>query len=171
MSERSVPIDDQTLKFGLLMESAQAHQKSAEAHLEKLRVHTQELDGVVREEIRRTLIEELQAVTAESAEAVRALRGMKRAAHLRGLAWNIVLAFLCAAIPAGMAHFMLPTEAEITALRARRDALAENVSRLERLGAKADWRNCGDPARLCVRVDRSAPAYGAKGDYVIVKGY
>lgn len=171
MSEHGIPIDDHTLKLGLLMESAQAHQKLAEAHLEKLRVHTQKLDGVVREEIRRTLIDELQAVTAESAGAAQALRRMKQAAHFRGLAWTIGIAVLCAAIPAGMAHFMLPTEAQIAALRLRRDALAENVSRLERRGARTAWRSCGDRARLCVRVDRTAPAYGEKGDYLIVKGY
>ncbi len=51
MSERALGIDDATMKFGLLMESAQTHQKIAEAHLEKLRAHTQELDGVVREEM------------------------------------------------------------------------------------------------------------------------
>ncbi len=60
MSERAPAMDDTTMKFGLLMESAQTHQKLADAHLEKLRAHTRDLDGVVREEIRRTLVEELQ---------------------------------------------------------------------------------------------------------------
>jgi len=171
VSDQNLSVGDHTVQFGLLMESAQAHQKMAEAHLEKLRAHTQELDGVVREEIRRTLIDELQAVTVESAEAVQALRRMKHAAHFRGLAWSVALALLCAVIPAGMTHVMLPTEAEIAALRLRRDALAESVSRLERLGAKAQWRSCGDAARLCVRIDRRAPVYGEQGDYLIVKGY
>ena len=79
-------IDDATMKVGLLMESAQAHQKLAETHLEKLRAHTQDLDGVVREEIRRTLIEELQDLAAESKRAAQALNGMKRAANMRGAA-------------------------------------------------------------------------------------
>lgn len=85
VSEREA-MDEHTMKFGLLMESAQAHQKLAESHLEKLRAHTQDLDGVVRDEIRRTLVEELQAVTAESDRAARALRAMKHAANMRGLA-------------------------------------------------------------------------------------
>ena len=85
MSERPAALDETTMKFGLLMESAQAHQKLAETHLEQLRAHTQDLDGVVREEIRRTLIEELREVTAESKRAAQALRGMKRAAGMRGL--------------------------------------------------------------------------------------
>jgi hypothetical protein len=47
MGERAGTVDETTMKFGLLMESAQAHQKMAETHLEKLRAHTQDLDGVV----------------------------------------------------------------------------------------------------------------------------
>jgi hypothetical protein len=88
MNDRAPALDDATLKFGLLMESAQAHQKLAETHLERLRTHTQDLDGVVREEIRRTLIEELQELTAEARRAVQALHGMKRAANMRGLLWG-----------------------------------------------------------------------------------
>src|SRR5580693_6182931 len=83
VSDRPAAMDETTMKFGLLMESAQTHQKLADAHLERLRAHTQDLDGVVREEIRRTLVEELREVTAESNRAVHALRGMKRAAGMR----------------------------------------------------------------------------------------
>ena len=89
MSERAGTVDETTMKFDLLMESAQAHQKMAECHLEKLRAHTQDLDGVVREEIRRTLVEELDELTAESRRAAQALKGMKRAAHLRGLVFSV----------------------------------------------------------------------------------
>jgi len=153
------------------MESAQAHQKLAEAHLEKLRAHTQDLDGVVRDEIRRTLIDELQAVTAESDRAARALRAMKHAAHLRGLAWNVGVALICAAVPVVVARYLLPTSADISALRLQRDALAQNVASLEQRGGKVDWKSCGDSARLCVRIDRKAPVYGEKADYYVVKGY
>lgn len=170
VSEREV-MDEHTMKFGLLMESAQAHQKMAEVHLEKLRAHTQDLDGVVRDEIRRTLVDELQAVTAESDRAARALRAMKHAATMRGMAWNMGIALICAFIPAAVAHYLLPTPAEIGALRLQRDALAQNVASLEQRGGKIDWKNCGDPARLCVRVDRKAPVYGEKADYYVAKGY
>jgi hypothetical protein len=171
MSEGRPVVDDYTMKFGLLMESAQAHQRLAEAHLEKLRAHTQDLDGVVREEIRRTLIDELQALTAESDRAARALRDMKRAANMRGLTWNIGIVILCTAIPSAIAHYALPSQSDIAAMRVQRDSLAQNVARLEQRGGKVDWRGCGDSARLCVRVERNAPVYGAKADYYIVKGY
>jgi len=171
MTERALGVDEPTMKFGLLMESAQTHQRLAEAHLEKLRAHTQDLDGVVREEIRRTLIEEFQELTAESARAAQALHGMKRAANMRGLFWSVGIAVLCTVIPSAIARWALPSAREIAALRVERDQLALSVGRLEQHGGRVDWRHCGEAARLCVRVDRSAPTYGDKADYFIVRGY
>ena len=171
MNDRAPPLDDTTMKFGLLMESAQAHQKLAETHLEKLRTHTQDLDGVVREEIRRTLIEELQELTAEARRAVQALHDMKRAANMRGLLWGVVMAAVCTLIPSAIAHWTLPSTGEIAALRLEHDRLARDIAGLERQGGRVDWRHCGEAARLCVRVDRAAPVYGDKADYYVVKGY
>jgi hypothetical protein len=171
MSEHAIATDDETMKFGLLMESAQVHQRLAEAHLDKLRVHTQDLDGIVRDEIRRTLIAELQSVTVETERAARALRDMKRRVHVRGIAWNIGAAVLCTSIPTTVAHWTLPSASQIAALREQRDVLTASLARLERQGAKAEWRNCGDSRRLCVRVDLKAPVYGDKADFFVVKGY
>jgi hypothetical protein len=171
MSDRPAAMDETTMKFGLLMESAQTHQKLADAHLERLRVHTQDLDGVVREEIRRTLIEELREVAAESNRAVHALRGIKRVAGMRGLTLSAVAATLSAAVPIAVARWVLPNAEQVNALRDRRDQLAENVFRLERQGGRIEWRRCGEAARLCVHVDRTSPVYGEKGDYYVVKGY
>jgi len=163
--------DDDTMKFGLLMETAQAHQKLAQAHLEKLRAHTQDLDDVVRDEIRRTLIDELKSLTAESDRAARALREIKRAANLRGLVWNLGIAALCTAVPVAGAHWLLPSVSDIAVLRGEREALAQNMAQLAKRGAKVEWRSCGESGRLCVRVDREAPVYGEKADYYVVKGY
>jgi uncharacterized protein involved in exopolysaccharide biosynthesis len=171
MSERTSVVDDETMRFGLLMESAQAHQKLAETHLEKLRAHTEDLDDVVRDEIRRTLVEELKSLTAESERAARALRDMKRTVQMRSAIGSIVIAVLCTAIPGAIAHWMLPSLSDIAALRAQRDALAQNIAHLEQRGGKVDWRSCGDLRQLCVRVDRRAPIFGDKADYYIVKGY
>jgi hypothetical protein len=171
MSDRALVADEATLKFGLLMESAQAHQKLAETHLERLRAHTQDLDDVVRDEIRRTLVEELQELTAESRRAAQALNRMKRAANMRGLLWSVSAAVLCTIVPGVIARWILPSAAEIAALRAERERLTLSVAGLEQHGGKVEWRRCGDAARLCVRVDRSAPTYGEKADYFIVKGY
>jgi hypothetical protein len=170
-SETACVMDESAIKFGLLMESAQAHQKLAETHLERLRAHTQDLDGVVREEIRRTLIEEFGELAAETQSAVRALDGMKRAANLRGLTWSLVMTAASTAIPFAVVHWALPSTADIEALRLRRDSLQENVIALERRGGRIDWRRCGADGRLCVRVDKTAPAYGDKADYYVVEGY
>ncbi len=164
-------LSDDTMKFGLLMESAQAHQRLAETQIDKLLAHTRGLDEVVREEIRRTLLEEFLALRAEGERAARALGALKRNVQLRGIAWNLGLSLLCTAIPVAIAHFALPSRPEIAALRAQRDALAGNVAALERRGGKAEWRLCGAAARLCIRIDRKAPAYGDKGEYAIVGGY
>jgi hypothetical protein len=171
VNDRLAAVDETTMKFGLLMESAQAHQKLAETHLERLRAHTRDLDGVVREEIRRTLVEELQELTAESSRAAQALRAVKRAAGMRGLLLSAAAAALSCAVPFAIARWVLPSPAQIDALRARRDQLAANVSRLEQQGGRIEWRRCGESARLCVHVDRTAPAYGDKGDYFVIKGY
>jgi hypothetical protein len=171
MSESGHALDSDTMKLGLLMESIQVQQKLAEASWEKLRAHTQDLDGVVRNEIRRTLIDELQAVTSESDRAARALRHMTRAANTRCLAWNLGAVILCTAIPGAIAHYALPSRADIAAMRAQRDSLAQNLAHLESRGGKIEWRSCGEPARLCVRIDRGSPVYGENADYYILKGY
>jgi hypothetical protein len=169
MNESGPRVDEETMKFGLLMESAQAHQRLAETHLEKLRAHTRDLDGVVRDEIRRTLVDELKSLTAESDCAARALRDMKRAANMRGLMWNMGIAVLCTAIPSLVARYALPSVSDIDALRRQRDALALDIERLQQRGGKLDWRSCGQPPRLCVRVDPDARVYGENADYYVVK--
>lgn len=171
MSDRIPAIDDATMKFGLLMESAQAHQKLAESNLEKLRVHTQGLDIVVRDEIRRTLIDELQMLTVESKRATEGLRKIGRGATLRGALWSISITLLGAGIPIALMRWSLPSEHEIGLLRARRDEMTTSIAALERQGGRIEWRHCGEKARLCVRVDRKAPAFGDKADFYVVEGY
>ena len=170
MSERDGAADD-TLRFGLLMEGAQTHQRLAETQLQTLRAHTQGLDAVVRDAIRRTLVEELQALTEECDASVRALRDMRRAANLRGLLWSIATVLICTVIPAAIAHLALPSEAAVAALKTQRDSLARDVARLELQGGKVEWRVCGDAARLCVRIDVKAPIYGEHRDFYVVQGY
>jgi hypothetical protein len=171
MSERSMPIEDPTMKFGLLMESAQAHQKLAESQLEKLRIHTQDLDSVVRDEIRRTLVDELQMLTAETTRATQALAKIRRGGAWRGGFWSLLIAALCTLVPLAIARLALPSAAEVASLRALCNELSARVQRLQQLGGKLELRRCGETARLCVRIDRKAPPYGEKSDYYVVEGY
>src|SRR5438552_8222135 len=152
------------------METAQAHQRLAETQLDRLRQHTQEMDAVVRDEIRRTLIEELQQLGAETRRAVQSLDRIRRAATLRSALWSVGVTVLCASIPVGVAQFILPSSHEIGELRTQRDALTMNIAALQRQGGRIDLKHCGAEGRLCVRVDNKAPKFGEKADYYVVAG-
>jgi hypothetical protein len=162
---------DTTLQAGLLMESAQAHQKLAESQLEKLRMHTQDLDGVVRDEIRRTLIQELSMLTAETTRATGALEKIRSGAARRDAIWSLCVAALCTMVPLAVARWALPSPAEIAVMRAQRDELSSAVAKLKAQGGDIDWRHCGEARRLCVRIDRKAPTFGDKADYYVILGY
>jgi len=71
------PLDQNQLNHGLLLETAQTQQRLIGASLRQLKAHTQGLDAVVRDQIRRTLIEELGAVVEHSARAVRTLQALE----------------------------------------------------------------------------------------------
>src|SRR5476649_1714238 len=137
-------MDDESIKCGLLMETAQSHQSLADTALERLKTHTQGLDAVVREEIRRTLTDELRALANENRSAVRALRTLARAANLRVALWSIGVAALCCAIAVAIivvaAHWLLPSRSEIVALTTQHDQLALAVARLEQYGGRIDLR-------------------------------
>src|SRR6185437_9331859 len=152
-------MEDLGMKLGLVMEAAQAQQGMAASALERLREHTAGLDSVVREEIRATLIEELQA-----------LQALQRAAGRRALLGGAAVTLL-SALPLGGAWWLLPTRGELEALRATRAELAANIAQLNERGGRIQLRRCGAQQRLCVRIDRAAPRYGESADYLVVQGY
>jgi hypothetical protein len=168
---REVDVEDNTMRLGLLMEAAHAQQALADTALERLKAHVSDLDDIVREEIRRTLVEELQALGNESKRAAEALRSVGRSANVRVALWSIGLTLLCAAIPMCGEWWILPSQSELANLRSKRDELASGIARLEQRGGRIDLRRCGGTDRLCVRVDRKAPVYGEAADYFVVKGY
>jgi len=171
MSDRNAVLDEATMKVGLLMESAQVHQKLAEGQLARLHAHTEGLDAVVRDEIRRTLVEELQMLTAETTRATRALEKLRSGTARRGMVPRLLGAMLCGLLPIALARWALPSPADLAVLRERREELAANITKLEQQGGRIDWRRCGTARRLCVRVDRKAPGYGEKADYYVLEGY
>ena len=159
------------MKCGLLLETAQSQQELVATGLQELREHTRGLDAIVREEIRRTFVDELGALVHESERAVETLRALERRARVRFLLSTLVTAALSGAMTAVAAWWLLPTSAEISALRARRDQLAGDLATLQRNGGLIDLRRCGSGQRWCVRVDRKAPVYGDDSDFLVVKGY
>jgi len=168
---RDVDVGNDTMKLGLLMEAAHAQQALAASALESLKTHASDLDEIVREEIRHTLVEELQLLGDESKRTAEALRRLARSANTRVVLWSVGLTLLCAALPMCGEWWLLPSQGELAVLRSKRDDLAGSVARLEQRGGRIDLRRCGGTDRLCVRVDRKAPAYGEAADYFVVKGY
>lgn len=164
-------MEDLTMKLGLLMEAAQSQQVLASNALEHLRERTGALDSVVRDEIRNTLIEELHEVADDSRSAAHSLRALQRVATVRIAVWSLGIATLATAIPLGLAWWLLPSRADVGALRLERDQLNADIQLLSARGGRAMVRHCGASQRLCVRVDREAPAYGEAGDYRVLKGY
>jgi hypothetical protein len=163
-------MDQDSVKLGLLMETAQTHQKLAETAIDKLSQHTQSLEVVARDQIQRALVEALKTVHTEAQRAVEALQRIKREANARVTLWTLGLTVNSVAIALFVAWCVLPTPAEITRLRTERDELASNIAVLGQRGARADLRRCG-AARMCVRVDLRAPRYGEGSDYMVIKGY
>ncbi len=159
------------MKLGLLLESAHAHQALAETVLEKLKSQVGGLAGIARDEIRATMLEELNALAEDSQRAAETLRRLRHVADLRVALWTLAMVALSCAVPMGIAWWMLPSRGEVAALSARRDALETAVARLRAEGGQMEWRHCGPAQRLCVRVDRKAGAFGEAGDFLIVKGY
>lgn len=164
-------MSEEAMKLGLLMEAAQAQQRLAQEGLQGLVTHTRDLDVIVRDEVRRTVAEALGNVASEGRRATESLQRMRRAANLRTLLWTVIIAMACSGVAMGEAWWMLPSQSEIAALRARRDVLEANIVRLKQRGGMLDIKTCGARARLCVRVDRTAPAYGSGADYLVIKGY
>ena len=163
-------MDQDSVKLELLMETAQTHQKLAEAAIEKLSEHTQAFEAVARDQIQRAVVDALKTVHTEAQRAVEALQKMKRAANVRVTLWTLGLTATSAAIALFVAWWVLPTAVEIARLRTERDELASNIAVLNQRGARADLRRCG-AGRVCVRVDLGAPRYGESSDYMVIKGY
>jgi hypothetical protein len=153
------------------METAQAHQQLVDQSLTQLRLHAQGLDAVVRDEIRRTFADECGALVQEARGAADALLDLQRSASRRLALWSLV----CAAVSAGAALLvlerLLPSQAQLASLRTQRSQLSAVVAQLASSGGRIDLRQCGSARRLCVRVDRRAPAYGDAADYFILEGY
>jgi hypothetical protein len=164
-------MDGDTMRIGLLMEAAHANQKTAEASLKKLKAAANDLATVVREEVHRILLEEMHSLAADSKRASDSLHAVRRAANVRVALWSVGMATLSSLIPLGLAYWLIPSQSDIALLRAKHADLTSRIADLDERGARIDLRRCGDGSRLCVRVDRKAPTYGEKSDYLVVGGY
>lgn len=159
----------QSLQLGLLLETVQAQQRLAEATLAQLGERVHSLDAEVRTEVARAARDALAGLNFEIEGAVAVLSKVRRAAELRWLAHSAAAALLSITVAVAAVRVLVPSRAQINVLRARRAEFAADVMRLRRYGGEVDLRRCGTQGRLCVRVWRSRPAYGAHGDFLLVK--
>jgi hypothetical protein len=171
MTSETSAADDDAVKLGLLMETAHSHQDLVDGSLKQLQAHTQGLDEVVRDEIRRIFTAELGELMDESLRAAEVLRGLARAATVRVAWWSALIGIVPSGIVALLLWWWLPAPAQIAVLRAEHERLLAGVARLTDSGGRIDLRRCGDTSRLSVRIDRRAPVYGEQSDYLVVRGY
>lgn len=159
----------ETLRVGLLLEAAQAQQRLGAEAIEALREHVRTLDALVRAEVASAARESLEGLSAETQQTAAALRRARRVAEVRLIVWSIAACVASAAIALAVMHVLLPSRGQIAALRSRRALFSADIRRLREYGGAVDLRRCGHRGRLCVRVDRSGPAYGAHGNFLLVK--
>ena len=165
-------VDAEGVKAGLLLEAIEAQRKLADDSLRRLKAQTRALATIVRESVRQTLAEEISGLATESRQATEAMRAARRAASARMALWSSGVTALTSTVSVVVISWWLPSQAQVEALRATRDRLAAAVASLEQRGGRIDLRQCGGNGnRLCVRVDRGAPAFGQNGEYLVVKGY
>jgi len=154
-------IPDET---ALAFATAQTQQQLAEVSLARLHEHTRQLDAIVRDAVRRAFLEELKTLHAELERVTVRLRTLHHAAVGR-LFW-VTLASAVFGLGAGLipAVCLIPSPAEI----AQRQT---TVATLTAAGGRAQLSRCvtaRGPARLCIRVDVAAGAFGATGDYYLL---
>jgi len=159
------------MRLGLLMETAHAQQKLVEARIGKLEEAAAGLVAMLREEVHRALAEEIRALSSHSRNSADALESLQRSVGVRVAFWSASVTAMCAGVSLALAWWLVPAPSYIRSLRAQRDQLAEQVAALRRNGGLIELRRCGERGRLCVRVDRGAPSYGASSDYLVIKGY
>jgi hypothetical protein len=161
---------NETLRVGLLLETAQAQQRVGEEVFERLRDHLRALDVLVRSEVGRAACETLEALSSEAQQTEAALRSLRQETTVRVLTWSTAAMVLSAAIGLVILHVLVPSSAQVSELRARRAHYASDIQRLRQFGGAVDLRRCGTTGRLCVRVHPHGPRYGRHRDYLLVKG-
>ena len=125
----------------------------------------------VRDETAQTLggsvkpaVNALEGVTGRAEQAEQRL---SQAAASFSWQWGALwagTAALLLAVVLGIVLLVVPSPAEIAALRAE-------VANLEARGGKATLTVCGPEKRLCAEIDTKGDGYGERGQFRVLKGY
>lgn len=178
------PLDPQTMKAGLLMEAAEAHQQLAAVALKRLDAATRALGTLepsVREAVRDAVAQAVsEAAKAEfaqlRAEAQRTSQALQSARS--GLGWSFgVIACAMSVVTAGMlvgGIYLLggfagnaaagPVASPAAGLQGEPAALAE----IARRGLQPTVALCGQARRPCVKVDPKAGSFGPRKDHMVL---
>ena len=161
-------MDPDTMKAGLLMEAAEAHQQLAKVALTRLDAVTRSLEPAVRDAVTQAALQEFRTMHEEAqrtAQALRQLRGgftvnLWLMAGLMAVISGLVLLigiFWIGGLPGGPPSGL------------RGDAAV--MSEIGRRGLVVDVSLCGDAARrVCVRVDPKAGGFGPRKDQMVAAG-
>ena len=167
MSETRAALEP--LEVGLLLETVQSQQRLAGETLAQLGEQLQSLERGVRADVAHAAREAFLELSAEADAVSTQLLGLRRAIGMRAALWSAAAALASAAVTVLAVRLLVPSVAQIDALRVRRALFAADVRRLREYGGSVELRRCGARGRLCVRVQRTGPVFGAHGDFLLVK--
>jgi hypothetical protein len=171
-----------------VLTEAKKQQKLARESIEAINEAVRQFNGRANsmpEEVKGDMRRVLKGCAQEAAEDIGKHFGdanvvAKRAAAAyrnaeKSASWKVtLLAMLLGALAIGattvVALYVLPNEKKLDALRAEEARLQANLAALEKRGARADIRPCGDPKKpqTCVRIDRNAIKYGKNEEYRVI---
>jgi hypothetical protein len=150
--------------IAMLFAAAQTQQQMADAAIERLQSHAQQLDALVRDAVRRAVLDGIRDLRAESERTLAGLRELHRAALPRAF-W----------ITLGSAAFGLAASLILgVCFILSREEIAQRQATLATLiasGAQAQLSRCASPhgaPKLCIRVDPTAGPFGVAHDYYLV---
>jgi hypothetical protein len=156
----TAPID-----LGRVLETVHTQQSQIHGMLATLDSRSRDLDSALGEAVQRAFME------AAGLQAAAKLSQVHRATGVRFARWSFGVVSACALVPTILTWMLMPSRAQLAQARQSLDQLTAGIARMSSEGGRIDLRHCGEGDRLCVRVDRKAPFYGANSDYAVLKGY
>ncbi|HTC43814.1 MAG TPA: hypothetical protein VK696_02075 [Steroidobacteraceae bacterium] len=157
--------DGTPVQIGRILETVHAQQSEIHGMLATLDSRARDLDSSLGEAVQRAFMD------AAGLRAAERLTQVHRATGLHFARWSLAIVSACALVPAALSWMLMPSRAQLLQARQTADQLSAQVARLSGEGGRIDLQHCGEAKRLCVRVDRKSPFYGANADYMVLKGY
>jgi hypothetical protein len=153
------------VELGRVLETVHAQQSQIHGMLATLDTRSRDFDQALGDAVQRAFMD------AAGVRAGERLNQLHRATSLRFAVWAFAVVSACSLVPAVLTWMAMPSRSQLMQARETLDQLSARIAQLSREGGRVDLRHCGESNRLCVRIDRKAPFYGADADFAVVKGY